>query len=66
MLECLFLVMICRGGENHHDGSMQGRVEAEFSVGRCLRQTADQAEALETDPSEWVAHGYYEGEASAW
>ena len=33
MLECLFLVNDLPGGKNHHDGSMQGRVEAEVLGG---------------------------------
>ena len=48
MLECLFLVNDLPGGKNHHDGSMQGRVEAEVLGGAMFEATAEQAGALET------------------
>ena len=48
MLECLFLVNALPGGENHHDGSMQGRNAAEVLNGAMFQPTAEQGHALAT------------------
>jgi len=47
MLECVFLVNDLPGGKNHHDGSMQGRVEADVLGGAMFEAGAEETEALE-------------------